>query len=174
MEQHIGWYAIYTKSRAEKRTAQLLEERGFQVFLPLVKSIRQWSDRKKIIYEPLFKSYLFVKINLQDQYKVLSTTGAAWLVRIGREIIEIPENQIEAIKAFLGQENEYEHNLNHLQKGTKVTVTHGALKGLSGTLVQVNNRKKLQVQIEAVNQNLLISVPEYLLKINTQESALAY
>ncbi|MEY4660481.1 MAG: hypothetical protein RLZZ42_433, partial [Bacteroidota bacterium] len=56
------WFAVYTRSRCEKKVAQMLTKRGIVNYCPLNKKLRQWSDRKKYIFEPLFPSYVFVYI----------------------------------------------------------------------------------------------------------------
>ena len=74
------WFAIYVKSRSEKKVFKLLEDIGIESFLPLITRVKQWSDRKKKVEEPLFRSYLFVNITLSDYYKVLNTAGARNLI----------------------------------------------------------------------------------------------
>ena len=64
------WYAIYTKSRNEKKVSSLLAEQDIEHYLPLVKKIRQWSDRRKTVEEPLFSSYIFVHITEKEHLPV--------------------------------------------------------------------------------------------------------
>ena len=60
------WYAVYTKPRWEKKVNSLLLQKGIEVYCPLNKVRRKWSDRIKTIEEPLFKSYVFVKIKDEE------------------------------------------------------------------------------------------------------------
>ena len=57
------WYAIFTKSRSEKKVYERLLDADIEAFLPIVKTVRQWSDRKKTVYLPLIPSYVFVKMD---------------------------------------------------------------------------------------------------------------
>jgi transcriptional antiterminator RfaH len=157
------WYAVYTRSRAEKKVALHLEKQGIEMYMPLVKTLRQWSDRKKIIYEPLFRSYVFVKVNNKDYYEVLSVPGAVRFVKIAYEIISIPECQIDAIRTFMG-EIEITEPLSYFETGNEVEVAYGTLKGLRGKLISTKNQRKLIVQIDAVYQNITLTLPSHLLK----------
>ena len=71
------WYPVYTNSRAEKKAYQELQRKGIEAYLPLKKEWRQWSDRKKIVEEPLFKSYIFVRISNKEHAEVLMTQGVS-------------------------------------------------------------------------------------------------
>ncbi len=99
MDRSSHWYVLYTKARNEKKVAQRLEER-FEVFCPLVTTVKQWSDRKKKVSEPLFRSYVFVRANEQDQPEVLQTPGVVCYVYwLGRPA-KVRDEEIAAIKAF--------------------------------------------------------------------------
>ena len=69
------WYALYTRPRAEKLVYQRLVEAGIETFLPLQKTYRMWSDRKKLVEKPLLSSYVFVKTNKKSFQKVYKTNG---------------------------------------------------------------------------------------------------
>ena len=74
--QNLGWYAVYVRSRHEKKVHQLFQEQGLTSFLPLLETWKQWSDRKKKVSDPLFRGYVFVNIDLfKDRIKVLDTEG---------------------------------------------------------------------------------------------------
>jgi transcriptional antiterminator RfaH len=157
------WYAIYTKSRAEKKAAEILERNGIEVYLPLQKTIRQWSDRRKMVYVPLFRSYVFVNVKQKEFYSVLNTPGVVRFVTIGHEKIAIPECQIDAIRAYLG-EIQIDEPLSYFEKGSEVEVVYGALRGLKGILISDKNQKKLIVQINAIYQNITLTLASHLLK----------
>lgn len=157
------WYAVYTKSRNEKRLAELLLKKKVVVYLPLQRTLKQWSDRKKFVEEPLFKSYVFVKVNNEDYLEVLNTYGAVCYVTIGKEKIPIPDAQIEAVKTFLG-EQELDKSIRYFDEGEEIEVAYGALKGLRGKLISAKDQRKLIIRIEAINQNITLTMPANLLK----------
>jgi len=85
------WYAVYTRSRTEKQTQELLLRSGIEVYLPLVKNLKQWSDRKKWVEEPLFRSYLFVHISPAEYYDVLNIPGAVRYITFEGKAVAIPK-----------------------------------------------------------------------------------
>ena len=101
----LRWYAIYTKSRNEKKVALNLQEKGIEVYLPLLKTLKQWSDRKKWVEEPLFRSYLFVRILDKNYLEVLQTDGVVRFITFRQERIPVPDQQIEAVKAYMNEDN---------------------------------------------------------------------
>ncbi|MBN1598508.1 MAG: UpxY family transcription antiterminator [Bacteroidales bacterium] len=157
------WYALYTKSRAEKKVAKELEEKGIAVYLPLQKTMKQWSDRRKTVYEPLFRSYVFVRVNNEDYIGALTVSGVVCYVTISGEKVHIPDYQIDAVRTFLG-ELALNEELNYFEDGDEIEVVYGSLKGLRGKLVSSKDQQKLIVQIDALKQNITLIIPSYLIK----------
>ncbi|HET6994144.1 MAG TPA: UpxY family transcription antiterminator, partial [Chitinophagaceae bacterium] len=100
------WLAIYSRPRWEKKVNQLLLEKGIESYCPLNKVRRKWSDRMKIVEEPLFKSYVFVKVKDEDRTEVRMTPGVINFVYWEGQPAVIKEKEINAIRRFL---NEYEN-----------------------------------------------------------------
>ena len=107
-QENQSWYAVYTRSRAEKQLMGLLAEKGIEAYVPLHKVMRQWSDRKKLVEVPLIRSYCFVKVAPRDYQKVLNTPGAVRYVWFSGKPAEIPERQIDALKSITGSGIEVE------------------------------------------------------------------
>src|SRR5664279_5154824 len=97
------WFALYTRSRAEKKVYNELVHRNIDAFLPMHKVMRQWSDRKKIVEAPLFNSYLFVNITEKEHLPTLQVEGVVRFISFEGKAVAIPPQQIEAIKAYLGE-----------------------------------------------------------------------
>ena len=91
------WHVIYTKSKWEKKVEGLLLKSGIESWCPVQKKERQWSDRKKIIEEPLFRSYVFVKIEKEEHSKVLGTIGVVNFLYFEKKPAIIRDNEIETI-----------------------------------------------------------------------------
>ena len=85
------WFAIYVKSRNEKKVFNTLDSIGVESFLPLITKMKQWSDRRKKVEEPLFRSYLFVCIPLSDYYKVLNVSGVVKFICFEKKPVEVPD-----------------------------------------------------------------------------------
>lgn len=159
------WYALYVKSRTEKKVSSELNANGIEHYLPLQKVLKQWSDRKKWVEEPLFRSYIFVFINLDDYYKVLQMHGAVKYISFEGKAVIVPPPQIEAIKYFLNEKDPEDLKLQRWEKGEKVEIVLGSLAGLIGELVEVKGKNRVSVEIESVNRTLLLQIPKSRLRV---------
>ncbi|NWJ53462.1 MAG: UpxY family transcription antiterminator [Bacteroidetes bacterium] len=155
------WYAIYTRSRAEKKVNTELTLTGIETYLPLRKTIRQWSDRKKMVEAPLFNSYVFVKVSEKEYLKVLNTDGVTRFITFEGLAVAIPEVQINAIKAYLEEPEPIEETDDPLkmEPGQNIIVTRGPMKGLMGILITIQGKNKVKVEIEAIGHTLMITIP---------------
>ncbi len=156
----VLWYAAYTKPRNEKKVYSRLVEKGIETFLPLQKILKQWSDRKKMVEEPLFRSYIFVHIPLSRYYDVLNTSGVVRYVTFEGKAVPIPEKQIEQVKQLLLQDIEIEALEGYIEPGTRVEVRFGTLKGITGELVEHTGKKKVIVRIDHISHSLLVTLPK--------------
>ncbi len=160
LERH--WHALYVRSRSEKKVLSQLEEMGIEAYLPLVTKIKQWSDRRKKIEEPLFKSYVFVPSNAKEYLPILNVYGVMRFVTFEHEAVVVPDNQIVAIKRFV---DDYEHgeefkmqNDEELKVGQMVRIINGPMKDLKGRLHTICNKRFLVVYIDAVGQYLHVTI----------------
>jgi transcription antitermination factor NusG len=143
------WFAVYTRPRWEKKAHRLLEEKGIESYCPLNKVHRKWSDRIKIVDEPLFKSYVFVKVNEEEKTLVRMTQGVVnFIYWLGKPAI-IKEKEIETIKKFLNDHHDVEVRAIDIKAGKKVMVQSGILMGKEGIVKKVLN-KKVEVIIESI------------------------
>ncbi|MBO7287087.1 MAG: UpxY family transcription antiterminator, partial [Bacteroidales bacterium] len=116
------WFAVYVKSRSEKKVFKLLEDIGIESFLPLITRVKQWSDRKKKVEEPLFRSYLFVNIPLSDYYTVLNVNGVVKFITFEKKPVPVPDNQIIAIKEYLNDTELHVIDYENFKEGELVRV----------------------------------------------------
>lgn len=160
------WYAVYTRPRAEKKVLMNLTENGCEAWLPLYKTLRQWSDRRKMIEKPLISSYVFVKVTERDFYKVQGTEGVCRLVKNQGRPVPIPQVQIDNLRLIINSNAKVELSGEKFDRGDAVVVTTGSLKGLKGELISQGNRKKLLVRIDSIDHNITVTVPvSYLRKL---------
>ncbi|MCF8427601.1 MAG: UpxY family transcription antiterminator [Bacteroidia bacterium] len=165
------WYLLYTNPRAEKKVEVELQVRGFEVFLPIHKTLRQWSDRKKWVEEPLFKSYLFIYTELEKNfYSILSVPGVVKFVNFEKKPAIVDAREIELVKLMLGNVSDLEslgyEGMADIEIGDAVKVMAGPLMGTEGKLVDRRGNKHLLIELVTMQQNLVVSIPfEYLQKI---------
>lgn len=153
------WFALYTKGRHEKLVHQELQKKGIEAFLPLRKITRQWSDRKKIIEEPLFKSYLFVRTPFTERFAILNTVGVVSFVGKKSDPVEVPETNLLAIKQFLEQGIQVDP-FPYLKEGQRVYVRSGPFKGVEGFVVRKDRHCRLVISLDALMQSISVVIDE--------------
>ncbi len=152
------WYVIYTKPRNEKKVAFELSVKGIQNYCPLIKTMRQWSDRKKIVEVPLFNSYLFVFVSEREFLDVLTVKSVVKFITFEGKAIPISEYQIEAIRRTLHNEIKFEISTINFKIGQKVEIIKGILSGVMGEIVTISGKKQLLLRIENIGYSLLINI----------------
>ena len=152
------WYPVYTHPRAEKKAYQALLNKGIEAYLPLHRQLKQWSDRKKWIEEPLIKSYLFVRIAAHTQTDVLMTKGIARFIYFSNKITAMPNRQIEQLKLLMASPYDLEVTEEALQPGEKIIIKAGALKGLTGEIISYRSQKQLILRLENLGCSVIVNV----------------
>lgn len=156
------WYAIYTRSRFEKRTHALLVERHIEAYLPLMKSWRVWSDRRKQIEVPLMSSYLFVRTDAAchgDHLEILNTPGVVRFIAFEGKPVPIPDHQIHSLKLMSKEGVDMACMEVSPPPGTPVIIERGPLKGLIGEVVHSGTGKKVIVRINCLDKCITVNVP---------------
>jgi transcription antitermination factor NusG len=150
------WYTVYTRTRHEKSVADHCAQRGVTAFLPLYQVQRRWKQRLAHVLLPLFPSYLFVHIALQDRFRILGLPGIVSLVSFNNVPAAVPESQIESLKqaVILGRAEPHLY----LYSGKRVRVTAGPLVGLEGIIVEVKNRVQVIVSFEWMARSVAVSL----------------
>jgi transcription antitermination factor NusG len=152
-----NWYAVYTKPRWEKKVYQRLVEKNLISYCPLNKIKRKWSDRIKVVEEPLFKSYVFVHISEAEKAEVRMTSGIVNFVYWQGKPALIKEEEIALIKRFL-KDYEYVHaEPLPIEQEQKVRVKQGVLMNAEGTVVRVLNNK-VEVILESLGYKLIATL----------------
>ena len=161
------WFVFYTKSRQEKKVNELLQRAGYEVFLPMHRVLRQWSDRKKKVELPLFNSYIFVKEEEHKLQNILQYPGVAWTIKLNGKPATLREQELETIKRLIETGFSLEaigNDGNTFQQGDQAKIVDGPLKGLTGIIQGEPNAEKFHVLIEGINQVIKVEIPAFLLQ----------
>ena len=159
------WYAVYTRSKGEKMAAKLLEEKGIEVYLPLQRKLRQWSDRKKWVEVPYINSYVFVKTSEKEYYEILNTQGVVRYVTFEGKAAIIPQWQIEAMKKIVASDTPVIFSAHRFLKGEHVQIQDGALMGIEGEVVRdTDGKKKVLIRIGQMGVSMLVQIDLTFLK----------
>ncbi len=160
MFERKAWFAVYSRSRAEKKVALELEYSEINYYLPLQRKLRTWSDRKKWVDFPLIPGYIFVNLAYNEFEKVYQVPGVLGFLRIEGRPAEIPECQIDSLRRLLRQnEVPYQVDYRLYKPGDEIEVVSGPLMGMKGNLVMVKGKKRVAVQLEQFSLSLLVEVP---------------
>ena len=156
MEQK-RWYAVYTRSRAEKKTLEALEKSGIEAYLPLYKTLRQWSDRKKMVELPLIPSYVFVKIEETQYKKVLEVDGIVAFIKFENKLVAIPDQQIQFIKRLVEHGDDLNVISEKVEQGDLVRIASGPLRGTEGEVIETSGKQKFVLRID-IGYTLIVNI----------------
>jgi transcription antitermination factor NusG len=151
------WCAVYTRHQHERSVAEILQTKGFEVFLPLYESMRRWKDRRKLLSLPLFPCYVFVRGAVDRRLPVLSTPGVHMIISRGERVATIPEEEIEAIRRTVEGEFRVEPHP-FLRCGDRVRVVRGSLEGVEGILTRKKNLYRLVLSVEMLAQSVAVEI----------------
>jgi transcriptional antiterminator NusG len=155
----LAWYALYTRSRHEKKLLTELTDRSLDVFLPMREVLSRWKDRKKRIWLPLFPGYIFVRQvdTPENRFRVLNMPGAVRFVGHEGHAERIPDEQIDAVRRFLETKIAVDP-YPYIHMGQRVEIIAGSLKGIQGVLIQKKNRFRFVLQVDLIRQAVSIEI----------------
>lgn len=157
------WFAIYTAYKREKIVAKLLAKKRLEVFLPLQTLHKQYQRTKRVVELPLFNCILFVKIDQSEYVKVLETEHVFRFIKIGQNLISIPQKEIDNIKCIIGAQVDLEVEVYNLKEGEVIEVIAGGLSGLEGKFLKQESKYNFLVELKMLGYQMRMYVrPEHL------------
>jgi len=164
-KRSANWYAVHTKPRQEKEARQHLERQGYEVFLPLIKMKKRIRNKWTNRIEPLFPRYLFIRLAMfEDNFApIRSTRGVHELVRFGEYPAQVPTDLVRAL--IVGQDELLGLTKQRptFEKGQKVAVIDGALKGLSAIVQKDSGEERVMVLLSLLGRESVVEVdPDFL------------
>jgi transcription antitermination factor NusG len=153
------WHVFYVQARHEKKVHQRLLDEGFDSFLPLERKLKQWTQRKKWVEEPLFKSYIFVQIAAHEIMNVLQVPGVVTYVRFAGKPAIIRQRHIDFIRKLLVSETTFEVKQNRFEPGSEIEIETGPFRGMRGIVQEMRGRKKLLVNLEKLDYCIIVELP---------------
>lgn len=160
-EKNLNWYVIKTQSRSEHKVAQRINAVGMHVYLPLQKTIRQWSDRKKKIEVPLIPNTLFVQTEQKLLNQLYTIPGFHSILKFLGQPALVRRHEIKNLKLLLQDTIEIEkENFQEFKKGESIEVIRGPLQGVIATSIDEGRTHKLIVEIESMEQRFIVHIPK--------------
>jgi len=155
--QQWPWFAILVRTGRERTANLLLENAGYECFLPVSKCARRWSDRTKVIELPLFPGYLFCRMNPHNRLTVLMTPGVMQIVGVGKTPIPVEEEEIEAIQR-VQKSGLSAMPWPYMQIGNVAQILEGPLSGLTGIVVKIKSGVKLVLSVSLLQRSVAVEV----------------
>jgi transcription antitermination factor NusG len=155
-----SWYAIYVRSRTEKKVAAGLQEAGIEHFLPLQRTLRRWSDRKKWVDMPLIPGYCFINVSENHLLSIVQMQNIVAIVKFNGKPAVIPEMQIEFLKRLLSQnEVAYRLAVEIPKPGQKVEIIAGPFIGLFAEMQKIKHKSKIFLRLEHIMNVYILEIP---------------
>ena len=155
----MPWYVIRTKPQHEMKTAQILEKIGVEVFCPVITEVRQWSDRKKKVTVPLFKSYLFVNLQDKERNRVFDAPGVLGYLQWLKKPAIAKDEEIEAIRSWINNDKLDDFKVETLKPGDKVKIKTGKLANKDAIIKEVGS-KKLKLILPEIGWTLTANIQD--------------
>ena len=155
----LAWNVLYTKSKTEKKVFERLSNLGIDAYCPCQRTLKQWSDRKKWVDEPVFKSYIFVKAPDSESQKlqILNTPGVVRFLYWLGQPAQVRQVEIDAIRSFLGEHQSVESV--SFDVGLKLNVKQGVLKGSEGVVVY-QTKNEVVLRVDKLGMSLVARLPK--------------
>jgi len=152
------WFAVRTASGREKSVATQLQAKGFEGFLPVYRTRRQWSDRIKELELPLFPGYLFCRFDFNQRLPILITPGVKLIVGYGKQPTPVTETEIENLRRVVASGAAAEPHQQYLTVGERVRIREGSLAGVEGILVDVKNSWRIVLSVELLQRSVSVEL----------------
>jgi transcription antitermination factor NusG len=153
----LQWFAVRVRSNYEKIASASLRSKGYEELLPLCTGRRVWSDRIKVVESPIFPGYVFCRFDPSRRLPILTTPGVVGIVGFGDAPAPVHEHEISSLRALL------EAGLScepwpFLKVGQPITIEHGPLAGVDGTVLQIKGQYRLIVQISLLQRSVAAEI----------------
>lgn len=159
------WFAVYTKYKCEKYVVDQLSKKGIGAFVPLITKVKIYSSRVKKHEVPLINCYIFVKIKKAEYVRVLETEYVMSFIKQRKNIISIPESEIDLLKLIVGEIENVEAREISFQSGDSVEIIGGNLTGIKGKLVEKEGKNKFIVQLTTIGLQLMMTIDKSNLRL---------
>ncbi len=156
--QEDNWYVFYVTAKHERKAEKLLIRDGYNCYLPIITVLKQWKQRKKHVEEPLFKSYIFVKVRKNQIYDVLQTPSVISYIRFAGEPAVISQQHIDLIQELIQNKTKFNISSERVKVGEQITLKSGPFEGEKGVVKEIRGTKKLLVVLNSIDFTLEIEL----------------
>lgn len=161
-----SWKVIYVASRSEKKVAAVLEKDGYEFYLPLIETLRMWSDRKKKVQVPLFNGYIFVRPVGTQRSGILEIPGVVKFLRYNNADAIVTEKEIHLLRTVVekGYDVSEYSGEDHLEPGEKITITQGPFRNYNGEVLRKGSDNFVIISFEQFGNSYKVKLPKQIIK----------
>jgi transcription antitermination factor NusG len=157
MNEPKAWFALQVRSRWENAAEGLLQNKGFETFLPTYPATRRWSDRSKIVESPLFPGYVFCRFDIHDRLPVLITPGVISVVGRGKTPIAVAESEITALQIVI-RSGIQTQPWPYLEIGERVRIKDDVLEGMEGILTSFKGHQRVIISVVLLQRSVALEI----------------
>jgi transcription antitermination factor NusG len=153
-----NWYALQVRSRFGKTVSTALRAKGYEEFLPVYRTVRQSRGGGGDLELPLFPGYLFCRLDPSERLlPVLTIPGVMRIVSVGKILLPVTDDEIEAVKA-VSQCGLPAEPWPFLGTGCRVSLERGPLSGLEGMVISVDGAQRLVVSVSLLQRSIAVKI----------------
>jgi transcription antitermination factor NusG len=154
------WHVLYTMPRAEKKVVDLLERRGYEVYCPMRKEMRQWADRKKLVWTPFFPSYAFLRIKefWNQRVEILELPHVLNFMYWEKQPALIKDEEMAGIRTFIQRYGGQHIETEKIKEGEEVKLGQGPFNGFVGTVKRISGNK-VYLMVPSLHYQLVVTLP---------------
>jgi transcription antitermination factor NusG len=153
------WFVFYTQYNHEKKVHVELLKSGNESYLPVIRSIKQWSDRKKKVETPMFPCYNFVRCKESEIYSILTFNGIVKAIKVGDKFARISENELAIIKRVVEHPDEVQILTENFEKGERVKIQSGCFTGQYGEIIRIKGEgRQLVLLLELLGTKVVTTI----------------
>ena len=148
----------YQHVHVTKKVALLLAEKGIETYLPVIKTVRHWSDRKKIVDIPLITCYVFVRIDYDDHLEVLKTAGVVRFLMFQNQPAYVQDKEIENLRILTENSENVKVQDIDLQIGDYIEIDSGPFSGFQGEIIRKKSNQILVVRLDFMSTMICVEI----------------
>jgi transcription termination/antitermination protein NusG len=152
-----SWFALQVKPRHEVKVSTILERKDYIHFLPTCREYRKWSDRAKVLEQPLFPGYVFCRGEKPLLPLARETPGIIRLVTFQGKPQPVPDEEILALQRAIQSRRELER-CPYINIGVRACVISGPLVGITGIVISVKKRERLVISVDLIANSMSIEI----------------
>ena len=158
------WFAVYTAFKKEKYAEKLLNRKNIETYLPIQTTVKQYVRKVKFVHKPLISCYIFVKITTAEYIQVLETEYIFKFVKFSKNLLSIPEAEIDLLRKILGEKVLISAEQIDLREGDDIEICGGSLMGTQGKLIEFKGKEQVIIALKNIGYSLVIELDKSLIK----------